>query len=106
MKTEQTHPISPEERAALAELKGLLRTHYPAATFSVRRGIDDPESIQLWTTVDVEDTDTVLDVVIDRVMAFQIEQAIPVHVIPVRPRTRIRAMRQQEAKRLANRASL
>jgi hypothetical protein len=99
MKTERKVLISPREKAALAELQGIIREHYPAALFSVRRGVDDPAAVELWTTVDVEDTDLLLDHVIDRVMELQIEDGLPVHVIPVRPRARVLAMRKAEVKR-------
>jgi len=87
--------ISPQMQHALEELQGLIQKRYPTATFAVSRGKDDPESIHLVTTVDVEDTDAVLDVVIDRVLQLQIEAGLPVHVIPVRPIERVLALRQQ-----------
>ena len=68
------------------ELETLIRARYPDATFRVERGQDDPEAIQLVTTVDVEDTDEVLDAIADRVMELQIEHDLPVFVIPVRSR--------------------
>ncbi len=105
MKTEREPTISDRSKAALAELQGLITRQYPAATFSVRRGIDDSDGIELWTTVDVEDTDQVLDHVIDRVMEMQIEDRLPVHVIPVRPRERVLAMRREEHARVVGRLS-
>jgi hypothetical protein len=87
--------ISPQLQQALEELQGLIQKRYPTATFAVSRGEDDPESIHLVTTVDVEDTDAVLDVVIDRVLQLQVEAGLPVHVIPVRPIERVLALRQQ-----------
>lgn len=95
MTNEQERPIDTRTQAALSELQRILTQHYPEATFRVRRGIDDPESIHLVTTVDVEDTDEVLDVVIDRIMELQIEEGLPVHVIPVRPIERVMALRQK-----------
>ena len=77
MTTERTTPISPRAQAALSELQGMITRHYPDATFAVRRGVDDPQELELWTTVDVEDTDLVLDHVIDRVMELQIEEGLP-----------------------------
>ena len=35
--------------------------------------------------MDVDDTDEVTDVVIDRVLELHTEQGLPVHVIPLRP---------------------
>jgi hypothetical protein len=78
---------------ALAELQGIIAEHYPSASFDVRPGLDDPGSVELWATVDVEDTDQVLDPVLDRVLDYQL-QGLPLHVIPVRPRERVLAMRR------------
>jgi hypothetical protein len=36
-------------------------------------------------TVDVEDTDAVVDVYIDRLVTLQIEEGLPVYVVPLRP---------------------
>ena len=74
---------------ALNELRGLIRTRYPQARFSVAHGHDEPENVHLVTTVDLEDADEVLDLVIDRVVELQVEERIPVHVIPVRPVRRV-----------------
>jgi hypothetical protein len=92
MKTEREPKLAPRMQRALEELKGLVRERYPDATFRVTRSPEDPRSIHLMTTVDVEDTDAVLDVLIDRVMELQIEERLPIHVIPVRPRERVLAM--------------
>ena len=77
-------------QAAVDELKGLLRELYPDATFQVRRSPEDSRSVFLWTTVDVPDTTEVVDAVLDRVLQFQIEQHLPIHVIPVQPTRRAR----------------
>ncbi|MDP2936667.1 MAG: hypothetical protein Q8O86_09280 [Dehalococcoidia bacterium] len=70
---------------ALAELKDMVLRRYPAATFEVAPGQDEAEAVHLIATVDVEDPDEVLDVVIDRVLELQIEEGLPVHLIPTRP---------------------
>jgi len=75
-------------QAALAELRELIGKRYPLSTFEVFRG-EDPDGMYLRATVDVEDSDAVLDVVIDRLYEFQVEQELPVYVIPVRPLARI-----------------
>jgi hypothetical protein len=74
---------------AVRELQQMLLQRYPDATFEITPGPDDPESIHLIATVDVEDSDTVLDVVIDRLLELQVEERLPVHVIPVRPSERV-----------------
>jgi hypothetical protein len=95
MSEEKTQSLDTRTQAALRELQGILTQHYPEATFHVTRSQDDPESIHLVTTVDVEDTDAVLDVVIERVLKLQVEAGLAVHVIPVRPIARVLALRQQ-----------
>ena len=69
----------------MEELRGIITDRWPSATFSVSRGEDNPEGIHLNATVDVEDPEDVLDVVIDRLVALHTNQELPIHVIPIRP---------------------
>ena len=64
-----------------------LEARYPEATFEVLYR-EDPDGMRLRTTVDVEDTDEVMDVVIDKLYDFQVEQGLPVYVVPVQPLAR------------------
>jgi hypothetical protein len=80
----------PRVAAALAELQALITAHYPTATFSTARG-EDPEGMYLTATVDVDDTDDVVDQFIARLLDLQIEEGLPVYVIPVRPIARVAA---------------
>lgn len=86
-----TADLDDRTRAAIAELQRTIASRYPTATFSVSRGHDEPENIHLNVVVDVDDTDEVLDLVIDRVVDLQVDERIPVHVIPVRTPERILA---------------
>jgi|SRR5689334_22852055 hypothetical protein len=70
--------------AALRELQGLIRERYPDAIFAVSHGVD-PEGVYLMTTVDVDDTDEVFEVVVARLLEIQIEDRLPIYVIPTRP---------------------
>ena len=74
--------------AATAEMEELILSRYPNATFEVALG-DDPEGTYLTATVDVEDTDEVFDVVVERLLEMQVEESIPLYVLPVRPIERI-----------------
>lgn len=85
MSAERSSHPDPRLEAALAELSGLIRRRYPEASFEISRGEDDPAAVHLTTTVDVEDTDEVVDLVIDRMMELQIEEGLPIFVIPTRP---------------------
>ena len=97
MSKEQGVLNGPRMEDALNELRCLIRAHYPQARFSVAHGHDEPENVHLVTTVDLEDADEVLDLVIDRLVELQVEERIPVHVIPVRPVRRVlETLRERE----------
>ena len=97
MSKEQGFLIGSRMEDALNELRGLIHVHYPQARFNVAHGHDEPENVHLITTVDLEDADEVLDLVIDRVVELQVEERIPVHVIPVRPVGRVlETLRERE----------
>lgn len=85
MSAERVEPADPRLQGALDELQGMILQRYPEATFEVTRSLDDPQAVHLNATVDVEDTDEVVDLVIDRMMGLQIEEGLPIYVIPVRP---------------------
>lgn len=90
--------MTPRIEHAIAELKGLIDRQYPNATFAVRAG-EDPEGVYLVATVDVEDMGEVVDVFLDRLVDFQVDEELPVYVLAVRPLERNLAIlaRQQEA---------
>jgi len=81
---------------ALAELEGIIRRRYPDAQFQVTRSQDDPAVLHLTAIVDVEDTEEVVDTVIARMMELQIEEELPIFVIPVRPRERVAALLESQ----------
>ncbi len=85
----------PRMHTALAELEGLIRARYPSATFTTFHG-EDPEGMYLRATVDLEDPDEVMDVVIDRLYDLQVEHELPVYVIPVRTAERSAALRRAQ----------
>ncbi len=76
--------------AAIAEMQAMILAHYPDATFELAHG-EDPDGTWLTVTVDVADTDEVFDVVVSRLVDMQVEEGIPLYVIPVRPIERIMA---------------
>jgi hypothetical protein len=97
MKIQHEPKLIPRMRQAVTELENRVREQYPNAGFHVRRSTENPRIIHLMTTVDVEDRDEVMDVVIDRMMELQIEEKLPLFVIPVRPRARTLAMLREQA---------
>jgi hypothetical protein len=80
----------PRMQAAIAEMQDLILASYPDATFEVAPG-DDPEGIYLTATVDIEDTDEVMDIIVSRLLKMQVEEGIPLYPIIVRPIERVLA---------------
>ena len=79
-------------QAAIIDLQSLIKTDFPHATFEVSLG-DDPEGIYLTVVVDVADTDTVVDLFINRLIELQMDEDLPLYVIPLRPPERSAALR-------------
>ena len=76
-------------RQAIQEVREIIASRYPTTTFELARAADDPRSIHLLAIVDVDDPDEVGDLVVDRVVAFQVDDGIPLHVIPLRTPQRV-----------------
>jgi hypothetical protein len=75
--------LDSRRREAIRELTSLIRRRYPTATFDVAPDLDDPDITILWATVDVDDPDQVFDLVIERELGWQIEEDVPVYVVPI-----------------------
>lgn len=88
MPAEHLDPQALQLQGAVEELQRLIHRVYPSATFQVVPG-DDPAGTYVIATVDVEDTETVIDVYLDRLLEFQIDAGLPVYVVPVRPLPRV-----------------
>lgn len=71
---------------------------YPAASFAFARG-EDPEGTYPTATVGVDDLDGVTDLVLDRLIAIQIEEGLPLYMVPEQPPARARARQQKYALR-------
>jgi hypothetical protein len=91
---ERIEEMSSHMQHALEELQGIIAQRYPTATFAISRGEDDPEAVHLTATVDLDDPDEVMDLVIARVMELQVEEQLPVYLIPVRTPERVAALRR------------
>jgi hypothetical protein len=72
------------------ELKGTISKRFPQASFVVEEGFD-PKGIYLVTTVDIPDTDEVIDAVGDRLVELQVTEGLPIYVTPLRPIQRVLA---------------
>jgi hypothetical protein len=102
MKENKPQPDSDIQQAA-NELKELIRSHYPHATFALSRG-EDPDGYYLETVVDLDDPDEVMDLVVDRLLELQVDQGVPLHVLPLRtPARRQKLIRAQATTRPWNR---
>lgn len=88
MTAEREPLVDPRVDAAVAELQEMIRVRYPQASFTVAPG-EDPVGIYVTATVDVEDTDEVFDLVVGRLLELQVDEGLPVHVLPVRPVERV-----------------
>jgi hypothetical protein len=88
--------LDPQRRAAIQELTALVAQRYPGTSFVVSPGQDDPEATHIIAAVDVADPDEVVDLVIDRMLTLQIEEGIPVHVIPIRTPERVAALLRKQ----------
>jgi predicted NBD/HSP70 family sugar kinase len=88
MKTENHIRLTPRMKEAIDELKGLITARFPQAAFVVEEGFD-PEGVYLMTTVDIADTDEVIAVIGDRLVALQVDEGLPVYVTPLRPIERV-----------------
>lgn len=87
----------PRIRAAVDELRELIATRYPDATFQVYHG-EDPEGIHLVPTVDVDDLDDVSAVYRSRLVDL-IREGLPIFVFPDIPPHRITAYVQRQRER-------
>ena len=82
---------------AVNELKEVISNRFPKASFVVEEGYD-PKGIYLVTTVDIADTDEVIDIIGDRLVELQVDEGLPIYVSVLRPIQRVVAeLRQREA---------
>jgi hypothetical protein len=86
--------LTPRMADAVHELQRLISARFPQAAFVVEEGAD-PEGIYLVTTVDIADTDEVIEAVGDRLVALQVDEGLPVYVTPLRPTARVVAELQE-----------
>lgn len=95
MTDEPFHIIDSRMQDAVAELQDLIRSHYPSTTFTVGEA-DEPDGVYMRAIVDVDDTDDVIEVFLDRLVDFQVDEDLPIYVVPVRTPERIAAFRRQQ----------
>jgi hypothetical protein len=86
-------------RDAIRELQDTIKARYPATTFELARGFEDPESIHISAIADVDDPDEVGDLVVERVVELLVDEGIAVHVIPLHTPERAQAAMEADSKR-------
>ena len=94
MKQERSVPLTPAMEKAVNELKGTISQRFPQASFVVEEGFD-PKGTYLVTTVDIADTDEVIDVIGDRLVELQVDEGLPIYVTPLLPIQRVLAELQK-----------
>jgi hypothetical protein len=96
MTPEHQFPLSARMEAAIAEMKTLISSRYPSTTYSVYEW-DDPEGIFLSAIVDTEDLEAVTDLFISRMVDLQVDEGLPLFVIPERTPEKHAALLAREA---------
>jgi hypothetical protein len=97
MRSESHVSLTPRMEDAVQELQRLIAERFPQADFVVEEGFD-PKGTYLVTTVDIADTDEVIDVVGDRLVELQVDEGLAIYVTPLRPIKRVIAqLREREA---------
>ncbi len=89
---------APRQRA-VAELMGLVSAHYATASFTVEPSPEEPGITHITAIVDIDDPDEVTDLTIEHELALQLDQGLPVYVIPIRTPARTEALRTRLAER-------
>jgi hypothetical protein len=98
MTSETMIPIDAKMQEAIAEMKHLILQHFPEATFDIGPG-EDPVGMYLTATVDREDLWDLIDLCSDRLVDLQVDEGIPLYVIPSRPLARTMEMLQRARER-------
>ncbi len=99
MSRERMPRLDKRTTAALGELQGIIHRRYSEVTFAVAHG-EDPDGIYLKATVDLDDVDEVIDQeLLDRLFDMQVDQGLPVYVIPLQPVERVLAAMEKHAVR-------
>jgi hypothetical protein len=72
----------------------MILAKYPDAKIQAEIGFE-PLGVYLFTTVDLDDPDEVLELVLNRVLEFIVDEDIPIHVLPLQTDERNRKLREE-----------
>ena len=98
MKKEQGLVADTRIEEAVDELRALIASRYPAASFDVYES-DDPQEVRLQATVDLEDLDEVMDGIMDALYDIQVERELPVYIVTQQPLSRVAEQLRARGKR-------
>lgn len=104
MKIDQSFKLKPQMQAAVDELAGTIAASYPSAQLQVTRHPEESTTILLEATVDIDDTDQVVDLVFERMEQLRIDEGVPILVMPLR--TPERVARLLDENRVTTRATV
>ncbi len=68
---------------AIAEIQRLISRSFPGTGY-IQSLQDDPFGMRMVATVDTDDLDAVVDCFIDRLLSMQVDEGIPLYVVPIR----------------------
>ena len=88
MSVESIAGLDEQMQRAIAEVQDLIRARYPGAAFSLAYG-DDPEGMHLRVTIDIDDVEEVVDTFGERLLKLQVDEGLPLYVIPLEPEERV-----------------
>jgi hypothetical protein len=88
--------LDPRRLAAVKELSALITQRYANAAIFVGPAEEDAEVTHITAMVDIDDPDEVADLVMDRMLQLQLDEDIPIYVIPIRTPQRLAALREQQ----------
>jgi len=82
-------------QAAVDELQQLILARFPSTIFTVGEA-EEPDGVYMRAIVDVDDTDEITAVILDRLADFQIDDNLPIHLVTVPTPERIATARERE----------
>lgn len=91
--------------SAIKEIQHLISSYYPTTTYTIYEW-DDPEGIFVEATVDTEDLVAVKDLFRERLLDWQVEDLLPLFVVPKRTPEKHAALLAREAAEREAEASL
>jgi len=78
----------------------MIARKYPGTSFQIGPGVDDERATHITAVVDLHDPDQVMDLVIDRLVTIQVDESLPISVIPIRTAERAAEIEQELRDRL------